>query len=711
MKTHIDYNLFLFSIILTCCLTLSAQLFCGGSGKQKSKQTKEWTQVPLCAAKQKEAGLIGGEGMQMIWGISYAPSNHRIVYIVSDTSQVWKSIDGGISWQMKHKGFLANGGISLVIDPKNENIVFVAGSKCEWDESSDSLADGIYRTKDGGENWELVRQTCFSRLMESKGGVNFAFGKAAAIYAGTHTEGLLKSTDGGDTWSSLDILSSIRILDLKASPQDQSILFIAAENGLYKFIDETSAILTQIGTGLPDFPRAIAIPSDNSDIIYITVGKSGVWKSIDGGNNFFECNNGLEATLGVNHATYLAISPVDPEYLYVSFYLLGGNHPYYSHDGGNSWYAPSIMDDGSLIYDVNNDKGGEYWGAPIAPSPVDKNIALTSGAGNHIERTLDGGNIWAYSGDGYTGGRAGNGSTSFSWDPNNPNRFAIFLIDFGALLTEDGGSTFRNLKVKPGYNDGLTTPVGALDPTADSKVIVTAVGDWEKQTIAVTRDEGETWELISGTDSDHKYIAFHPQKTDIIYAGKYKSIDKGNRWDEISKSIAAIFPANGDIVYALEVVADRSTIYKSIDGGVAWTQPYDDLYNSAVQEIAIDPSDQDRIYLATLIDGIFIWNGSKWLKRTEADGFTRDRFETLDTACIVVDPDHPNIIYAGRWIAYRGHANGIFRSTDYGETWKNITYNLGPEFTTWSISVNPYDGYVYIGSSHGTWKFPNNNSQ
>src|SRR3990172_8227162 len=87
-----------------------------------------WTQVPLRTAALEALGMSGGEGMQIIRGISYAPSDSNILYLVVDVSQVWKSVDGGNSWQMKHKGFLANGGLSLAVHPSDPNIVFVAGT-------------------------------------------------------------------------------------------------------------------------------------------------------------------------------------------------------------------------------------------------------------------------------------------------------------------------------------------------------------------------------------------------------------------------------------------------------------------------------------------------------------------------------------------------------------------------------------------------------
>ncbi len=667
---------------------------------------KTWEQVPLRTEEQKEAGLIGGEGMQLIWGLGFAPSNPEVLYLVSDTSQVWKSEDGGNSWEMRHKGFLANGGISLAIDPANENVVFVAGSQHDLG-YSDHVADGVYRTQDGGENWELVEQTRFYRLENLKGGVNFAFSGNSIVYAGTHKEGLLKSTDGGDAWSSLDVLSDTKILDLQVNPQDSSVLFIASETGLFKLTDRAEITLEQIGSDLPDVPRAVAINPNDSDIMYVSAGNSGIQKSTDGGNTFAACNNGLEPLDWDNgyEATYLAMSPVNPDYLYVSFYMLGGNHPYYTHDGGESWHAPTVMDNGDLVYGINDDKGGEYWGTPIVASPIDENVAIASGAANHIEKTTDGGNTWTYSGNGYTGGRASAGSTSFGWDLSDPDRFAVFLTDFGAVLTEDGGSTFRNLRTGR-YDDAKAASVGAIDPTPGSGVIVAAIGSNISHVIAVTRDEGETWTLISGTDDYYDFIAFHPQNPNIIYAGKYKSSDKGYTWDEMSREVSAVFRGDGDVVYAIETEDYETTIFKSTDGGITWGQPYGVGPFCDVEEIAIDPGEQDRIYVATLWEGVFIWDGSTWLHKTETSGFERDRFGTLSTKSIAIDPRHPNVVYAARWIAFRGHANGVFRSLDYGQSWEDVTFNLDSEFTPWSISVNPHNGCVYIGSSHGTWRLP-----
>ena len=75
----------------------------------------EWQHLHLRSAAQKDEGMTGGEGYRMIVDVTYAPSNPDILFLVSDTAQVWKSSDGGASWEPKHNGFPANSGISILL--------------------------------------------------------------------------------------------------------------------------------------------------------------------------------------------------------------------------------------------------------------------------------------------------------------------------------------------------------------------------------------------------------------------------------------------------------------------------------------------------------------------------------------------------------------------------------------------------------------------
>lgn len=81
------------------------------------------------------------------------------------------------------------------------------------------------------------------------------------------------------------------------------------------------------------------------------------------------------------------------------------------------------------------------------------------------------------------------------------------------------------------------------------------------------------------------------------------------------------------------------------------------------------------------IFGLFIWEPTDWVQREAMHGLEADRFDAVPTRPVAFDPIDPRMVHAEIWLAFRGHSNGIFRSIDSGDSWVNITHNLGPEFT------------------------------
>jgi uncharacterized surface protein with fasciclin (FAS1) repeats len=460
----------------------------------------------------------------------------------------------------------------------------------------------------------------------------------------------------------------------------------------------------------------MVVDQQNPNNVYATVYQYGVYKSTDGGMNFSPINNGFNEAAG-KETTSIAISPVDGSYLYV--YFQNTTHLYYSNNGGSNWIRPSSMDEKNAYgyvsgsqTDPNIPSQAGWATGPIAAHPKDKNIALAAGSFYHIKRTTDGGRNWKYSNSGYTGGALGTGGSGFSWDLKNPDRFAFFLMDYGGYLTEDNGSVFKSMRAIS-YKGLESTNAGAID--SSTGLIITAVGGWEEQILAKSTDNGVSWKHIPTDDagnstlSNYTFIGFHPQNPNIIYAQRFKGTRNPSTqaisWKMLSYPVKAIFKGNGDHVYSFY----DKTIYKSTDAGTTWavhsTLPNPET-SAAIYMIAIDPTNENRMYAAVLTNGIYIWNGTTWIKKGVSDGFTKDRFGKWNTLAVAVDPRSPNVVYAGNVSPSLGQSNGIFRSTDYGATWQNISYNLGPEFNAFGIGVNPHNGYVYLGSYHGTWKLP-----
>jgi len=659
-----------------------------------------WEGVPLRTTAQLKDGVGGGEGGQVIFTMRVSPSNPNYIYMATDTSRVWASIDGGISWKNKPTGFVTKGAVSLAIDPNNEKVVLVAGAVHTTTKKTTALYDGIYRTTDAGNRWSLVYQTGFYRDI---GQDNILFINSKTVYCGTHEEGVLKSNDGGVTWDSLNILSNKRIGQIANSIGDRTKLFIGTTSGLYSLVNDT--VLSEIGAGLPDKDiLAMTVHPSNSNIVYV-ISAGIVYKSIDSGLHFVAANEKLPKGKVFKN---IEISPVNPNNLYVS--TEGG--VWHSHDAGASWIATKSVDPEGYLADINQTRPANLaWtaGSIIAPGYTDENVAFGSGQGHYPVKTTDGGVIWKYSGSGFMGVRGAFGRTSFVWDVNNSLRFAICATDYGIFLTEDGGSSFKNIHV-PRFK-GKSSKVGAFYPEPGSKRIVATVGNWKEQQIIVSTDNGNHWMRKSNTTglNVHPFIAFHPQKPKNVYAGKFFSANKGDTWVPLSRVVYAMFPKNGDIVYSASIGPKKSlVIYKSTDMGKTWTTPYApiDKYNSSfIREIAVDPNDQDRLYVASESKGVFIWNGSFWGVRGELSGLSRDEFGRYSSQKIVVDPNNSNYVYIGKASPHLGHSNGVFMSTDKGENWKKITSDLGSNINLTALSVNPHNGFVYLGSSTGNYKY------
>ncbi len=692
---------------------------------QQLRTASTWQPVVKRTQAQKRAGLSGGEGWQMITGISYAPSNPNIVYFITDTNQVWKSTNGGTSWHRK-SGYPANGGASIVVHPTNPNIVYAAASVMGTWTLPEGSIEGIMRSTDGGDTWMLLYEAPFTRGYHWGNHIVFA---GSNMYAAPDQHGILKSTNG-TTWSRLNrsgggyILSDKRLQNITVHPTDNTILFVSAHDGLYRVVDNgSSATQTKIGSGLPGGAvYQLQINPSNPNIMYVTAGTKGVYRSTDGGLNFSSRNNGLSTALnGTGTAMYLVMAPGNPNRLFVTFQYIFGRHLYYTNDGGANWTQTTTMDysnadgwvKGSLFGWTHNIFGVMNTGAPMAFHPSNQNIALVSGFGDIVCKTTDGGVTWSYSNTGYTGSVTGQmrGSSPIAWDPLDSNRAAFSHSDFGTLLTENHEDTFKNI-ANVWYNNRQATSTIAMRGNIIVKNLGQTNGKTDDHIIAISRNAGSAWTTIEAAKGALLFSAFHPTNANIVYIGQYRfnDIRNNNNYTKLSRSVYGMFKGNGNIVYSFS----GSTIYKSTDAGASWTTPYPSLNLPAGNEIFqidIDPVDENRIYAAVREVGVYIItnttaNGGQVLLRNQNHGLELDQFGKVNTQAVKVDPNNPDVVYAGNYAAWTGMSNGVFRSTDKGLTWTNINGNIGKYININSISINPFNSYVYIGSFAGTWKLP-----
>ncbi len=365
--------------------------------------------------------------------------------------------------------------------------------------------------------------------------------------------------------------------------------------------------------------------------------------------------------------------------------------------------------------DIDPTNPDHWWTEGLAVHPNNAAIAFQM---TPVRKTVDGGVTWKYANDGVSGCRRDE-RTSIAFRPEDPKKMVFFHPDWGSALTTDGCDTFiwcpppRATWIRNGLH---TMHVGACDPTPGSRKLISAVGGWDppQQTICVSVNDGQSWDWQMDTIGDYQFLAFHPQQPYIVYAGRdsdsLRSIRGGipGSWYPLPYPIKAMFAGNGDIVYAPRQTAQYEwEVLRSMNRGVMWKPLPGKITTDTFtyREIDVDPGNPDRLYAAGAT-GVWVFDGTTWSLRNERNGLERNAFGELYFRSIAVDPTRPNVIYAGQNECWRGIARGIFRSTDYGDHWENISGNLGPDLTVWAITVSPHDGTVWLGTDCGNWKLP-----
>lgn len=726
--------------LVMASLSVVANGLCAAPPQQDNALTNDvqWEYIPLRTAEQKAKGYAGGEMGQVAFCLAVSPSDPRFLAVGIDTAAVYISTDGAKSWHSKRRGIMSNGVQSIAFDPKNPRVLWATGlrsaiwtpeggvalSEQDLLKYSDPKADGIYRSVDGGENWQLLRNAVYLRRFEQN--QYFAFDldsfdgvECRTVYAGTHRDGLLKTSDAGKTWQVLGFPDTL--ITAVALHPFSNRLFVATYAGLFRSDDGGKSFDK---AGLPNAPvYGLALNAKDTNVLYVALGKEGVWWSRDGGQTFTQRDKGLPDK---HDWRVLAISPANPDNLYVKAHKTGNATTLcWSHDGGATWHPYEKWESGFFehLHPASHATG-------LAAHPTEANTAFI--AYPNVEKTEDGGRTWHYCSDGISGSRLG-GRTSIAFRPDDPKKMVFFFIDFGSVLTTDGGDTFAYVPPRQFPWPGMRTmPVGAYDPRPGSRRLISAIGGywpkrerpkksgkwalgpdtvgWSNQFLCISEDDGANWTIQTDTEGNYEFLAFHPQKPDVVYAGRandsLRSRDGGTTWQTLPHPIKAMFSGDGDLVFALRKLDQHgwaSEVLKSSDQGETWTPLPGRITGGFVTEVDVDSHNPNRLYAAAH-GGVWVFDGKGWTGRNERHGLGNDFLGRLSFMKVAVDPTRPNIVYAGQNHCWRGVAKGIFRSTDYGEHWQNITGNLSPDLTVWAITVSPHDGTVWLGTDYGNWK-------
>jgi photosystem II stability/assembly factor-like uncharacterized protein len=209
------------------------------------------------------------------------PTDSDILYVGTENAGIYKSINGGMSWQPMHNGLGRAWIHTLVIDHEDPRILYAGVS-----------LGGVYKTMDGGENWMAVNEGIDFHKWEWVSIVTLDRQESQHLYY-TPCEGIYESLDGGETWAEIQISPCPpQIVGLVVHPIDGKTLFAASwpgegcEGGIYKSIDAGRTwVLTSPELESIPFVGALEIDSQKGDFLYV-VEDSSLYGSSDSGENW-----------------------------------------------------------------------------------------------------------------------------------------------------------------------------------------------------------------------------------------------------------------------------------------------------------------------------------------------------------------------------------------------------------------------------------------
>ena len=332
---------------------------------------------------------------------------------------------------------------------------------------------------------------------------------------------------------------------------------------------------------------------------------------------------------------------------------------------------------------------GPYRGGrvkAVAGVPQQPNVFYFAQVNGGVWKTIDYGHAWFPIFDDQPTGSVG----AIAVAPSDPNVIYVgsgeglhrpdLSVGDGVYKSTDAGKTWTHL----GLRDGQQIPMIAVDPRDPNKLFVAVLGHPygpnKERGIFRSTDGGQTFTPVLQKDENTggSFVDIDPKNPDTVYACMWE--ERQGPWEN------GAFPGTG------------GGIFKSTDGGANWTQLKNGLPDVVQANLAIAPSNPNRIYATVAgMQSIGVYRsedaGASWTKITD-DQRPAGRIGGGDLSVPRVDPKNPDVVYITSTVSWK--------SVDGGKTWNALRGAPGGDDYQ-NIWINPNDpNIILIGSDQGT---------
>ena len=685
-----------------------------------------------------EARSIGPAGMSgRVAAVEAVHANPDIVYVGAATGGLWKSENGGLTWEpLFDQQPVASIGAVAVFQP-SPDIVWVGTGEGN-PRNSASVGNGIYKSMDGGRTWEhlgLEGSEKIHRVITHPTNPEVAYVAALGTTWGENAErGVFKTSDGGASWERvLYVDERTGAADLVMDPRNPNKLIAAMwDHRRWPWFFRSG------GPG------------------------SGIYMTVDGGRSWKELTSADGLPAGDLGRIGLAVTPSDPDVVYALVEAKKENRLYRSDDGGYSWRKTEADEN------VGN---RPFYYADLRVDPQDPNRVYS--LWSTVSASDDGGKSF----ERITPFRAVHPDHHAMWiNPDDPSHI-IEGNDGGVYISRDRGETWQfvsNLPLAQYYhiNVDMETPYNVYGGMQDNGSWRGPSEVWENggirnhhweevgfgdgfATLADPSDpthgysmsqEGylKRWDVRTGERKDirpahpegvplrfnwNAAIAIDPFDPNTVYYGSqfvHRSEDRGDSWTIISPDLTTDNPewqkqaesggltldvTGAENFTSLIAIApspvergviwagtDDGRIHVTRDGGASWNSVEGNVRdvpaNTWVPHIEASKHDPGTAYV--VFDDHRRANWTPYVYRTTNFGRSWQSLSTPDlwgyALVIEEDPVDPDLLFLGTEF-------GLYVSLDGGKGWMKWTHGF-PTVSTMALAVHPRDHDLVIGT-HG----------